>query len=109
MELAGNTALSQNELAERLGLEKSSVSRLVQQLQARGWLKRVPDGADGRVKRLVLSAQGRRVADDVATARRTKFDALLTAIPEAERAGVLTALKTLVQACHTTLEVTHEH
>jgi len=59
-ELAQDAQLSQVELGRRLMLEKSTVSRLVGQLAARGWIQRGRDDRDGRVVLLSLTAAGRQ-------------------------------------------------
>jgi DNA-binding MarR family transcriptional regulator len=49
IDLSEIKAVGQGELAERLHLEKSTISRLVRQLIARGWVGRAPLPNDGRV------------------------------------------------------------
>jgi DNA-binding MarR family transcriptional regulator len=48
-----------SELAQYLGLDVSTVSRQVQQLEQRGLVERSPDPLDGRASLLDLSEQGR--------------------------------------------------
>lgn len=55
MELTEGQLLSQNELAMRLGLEKSTVSRLAKILERRGWLQCSRSEADRRVVQLALT------------------------------------------------------
>ncbi|WP_407564681.1 MarR family winged helix-turn-helix transcriptional regulator [Streptomyces sp. 184] len=47
------------ELAGRLGVEASHVTRQVQQLQKAGYVTRVPDPDDGRAQRIQLTGAGR--------------------------------------------------
>lgn len=56
----------QNEIADALGIEAASLVRALDQLCAAGFLRRDPDGADRRVKRLNLTADGRALADRLA-------------------------------------------
>ena len=98
MELARTERLSQNELAARLVLEKSTVSRLVGGLVARGWVERERDPTDGRAVRLGLTERGARAAAEIGDARRQKFDGVLERIPEEERSAVLEALAVLTEA-----------
>ncbi len=98
MELERREGLSQNELAEWLRLEKSTVSRLVSGLAARGWVERGRDPGDGRMLRLGLTQAGREATGQLAEARRAKFARLLDAIPSEEKDRVLAALDTLVEA-----------
>jgi DNA-binding MarR family transcriptional regulator len=98
MELGRGAPLSQRELGERLRLEKSTVSRLVSQLEARGWAVRGPDDADGRAVRVRLTERGERAASELADARRAKFARVLASIPEEERDRVEHALGVLAEA-----------
>lgn len=100
MELARAAPLSQAELAARLRLEKSTVSRLVGQLAGNGWVARERDPGDGRAVRLRLSERGRKAASELAVARRERFARLLEQIPEDEREPVQRALAVLVEAMH---------
>ncbi|MBT9317137.1 MarR family winged helix-turn-helix transcriptional regulator [Leptothoe spongobia] len=100
MELSNGQSLSQNELSTRLSLEKSTVSRLVKILERREWLQRNRSEADRRVMQLALTKNGQQVAEQLATARREKFDRILSAIPNGQQTVVLNSLKILVEAIH---------
>nr|WP_255603829.1 MarR family transcriptional regulator [Oscillochloris sp. ZM17-4] len=98
LELSRHEPMAQRDLAAWLRLEKSTVSRLVAQLEQRGWLGRARDNSDRRVLLLSLTADGRRIAGELAAARRARFARLLAAIPAAQRDAVTLALTTLVEA-----------
>lgn len=100
MELSRGEPLVQKELAARLRLEKSTVSRLARMLEKRGWVGRTRGLEDRRAVELRLTDAGAAAASNIAEARRTKFTRILEAIPEAERAPVLEALKTLEGAMY---------
>lgn len=51
--------LRPGELAQRLGVEASHVTRTVQQLQRAGYVSRVPDPDDRRAQRIELTDAGR--------------------------------------------------
>jgi DNA-binding MarR family transcriptional regulator len=102
VELAHAAPLSQNDLATRLQLEKSTVSRLVGILESRGWIARARSVQDGRARELRLTDTGQQVAADLAEARRTKFARVFDAIPEEARAAVLESLQILVEAMRET-------
>lgn len=97
-ELHRDGPLRQVELARRLRLEKSTVSRLVGLLADRGWLARAPADEDGRGLRLALTDEGSRAAQRLAEAREARFAALLERIPAGERATVLHAVRRLAEA-----------
>lgn len=97
-ELAGDEGLSQGELGHRLVLEKSTVSRLVIDLERRGWIERRRDAVDGRVLRLHLTEQGQRVSTQIAAARSALFADLAEHLTARERTMVERALEALVRA-----------
>jgi DNA-binding MarR family transcriptional regulator len=50
------------ELAGHLGLERSTVSGLIDRAATRGLVRRTPSASDARVVRVSLSAKGKRIA-----------------------------------------------
>lgn len=54
---------TQQALAASLLMEKSSVSRLLDGLERRGWIRREQDSEDARQKRIMLTEQGIAVQD----------------------------------------------
>lgn len=86
--------ITQSELAEMLELEKPSLGRLLERLEAKGWVRREMDARDRRAKRVFLTSAAetpmrvmRKIAAGVredalsglSTADRDRFvDALLT-------------------------------
>ena len=99
--------LTASDLAKRLRLEKSTVSRLIAQREKRGWVERRPHPKDGRASALYLSEAGRRVAGQVAAARRDKLTLLFDALPKGERTAVIGALSTLTAALDEAVTETH--
>jgi DNA-binding MarR family transcriptional regulator len=97
-ELDRDGPLTQTELARRLRLEKSTVSRLVGQLTSRGWVRRADRAGDARLVWLELTPEGGRAAGELAVARAARFAELLRNIPADRRPAVIDALTTLVQA-----------
>ncbi|MFH8694046.1 MarR family winged helix-turn-helix transcriptional regulator [Streptomyces chartreusis] len=59
-QVADSEPLRPGELAARLGVEASHVTRTVQQLQKTGHVTRVPDPEDRRAQRIELTESGRR-------------------------------------------------
>lgn len=66
MNLRREPGLSQQALAARCFTAKSHISHLLGEMASRGWVKRESDPADGRVKRLVLTPSGSRMAERTA-------------------------------------------
>ena len=79
-----------NELAELLGLDKSSTSGLVDRAQQRGLVRRVPSQLDRRSVRVRLTDQGRELVGDVSALFATDIAAMLAPLP-AEAQTELTA------------------
>jgi DNA-binding MarR family transcriptional regulator len=98
--LAERGGLSQTELGARLPLRKSTVSRLVDQLERRGWARRTVEGSDGRQRTVVLTAAGRQAADEIGGRRATRMARLFDRIPERDRPAVMAALDPFVEAAH---------
>jgi len=109
VELAGGAALSQRELGERLGLEKSTVSRLAAGLEARGCLRRVREPADRRLYRVRLTARGRELAARAVAAGDAHRRALLAALTDAELAALTTGLTALTRALDQTTADRPDH
>lgn len=99
-ELATGPSLNQRELAERVGLSTSTVSRLVDQLVEKRWAERRvdPHGSDTRVRLVTLTPDGTRVAEQVLAARAKRFARLLDAVPTDKRSTVVEALHLLKEA-----------
>lgn len=97
LELSREPGLSQNGLAARLGLEKSTVSRIVTLLERRGWVERTRDKSDTRIVHVHLTRDGRDAAASLAASRRTKFAKVFAAIPSSERNDVVSALGVLIE------------
>ena len=89
--------LTQAELARRLRLDRSVVSRLADVLIERGWLLRERHPHDQRAVQLVLTHAGRRAAARLAGARRAHMATLLDAVPVDEHEAVLHALDVLTR------------
>jgi DNA-binding MarR family transcriptional regulator len=101
-ELRTGPPLNQRDLAARLGLTTSSVSRLVDQLETKSWAQRAvdPESSDSRVRLVVLTDQGHKIADQVLEARAKRFAELLEAVPKEKQSDVLEALTLLKEAAN---------
>jgi DNA-binding MarR family transcriptional regulator len=64
LDQAGGGRLRRVDLAERLDLSQSSVTRMVAPMEKLGWVSRGADPRDARVGYVVLTAAGRRLARD---------------------------------------------
>lgn len=100
LELSLAEALSQNDLAARLQLEKSTISRLVGILEERAWISRTRSLHDRRVIDLRLTDAGRQAAEQLSMARQAKFARLLSALPAEQHPIILEALRLLTEALY---------
>ncbi len=88
----------QHELAELVGLDRSSVARLCSRLEAEGRLKQEPASDDARTRLLHLTAAGQKMAGNIRTASLGRFTRIMEAIPASKRQPLLDALKVLTTA-----------
>src|ERR1700741_1368071 len=70
-----------NELARFLGLDKSSVTGLVDRAERRGLVARVPSTTDRRTVRVALTAHGQELVSDVAAHFEADTAELLGRLP----------------------------
>lgn len=97
-ELDTDQPLSQGELAQRLGLEKSSASRMAADLERKELLVRERDPANRRVYRLRLTDAGRAVHAQIGAEFHDKYVRWVAALTPAERDALLAGLLALVRA-----------
>lgn len=99
--LASEAPLSQQMLAERLQLEKSTLSRLVRDLERRGWVARTRDHRDTRIVQLRLSETGQEVAAELGQHLNTRHAQLLAALTPEEQEALAYGLTALIRAFRT--------
>ena len=58
-----NSGLTQRELSEQLLVVKSNATALLKKMEARGLIRRTPDEADSRIKRLSLTRSGNALVE----------------------------------------------
>ena len=93
--LAKRAPISQQELGAALLLEKSSVTRLVQQLEQRGWLLRERDPGDNRLRLLRLTEEGARVTEHIQQHMHERHADLFERLSPDEQAALLQGLAAL--------------
>lgn len=99
--------VTQRDLQEALGIDKSNVTRLCQRLEASGHLVQEVAVQDRRARILRLTEKGVKLATEVEAASRGRFARLLEGLPREDRAVVLGALERL-SAAAAALEVSGE-
>jgi len=93
--LTERAPISQQELGAALLLEKSSVTRLVQQLEQRGWLLRERAPADNRLRLLRLTEEGARVTEEIHQHMHERHGDLFARLTPDEQAALLQGLAAL--------------
>jgi MarR family transcriptional regulator for hemolysin len=76
---------TQSELAEMLEVEKPTAGRMVDRMEAKGWVERRADGADRRVNRLYLTAEADLIQLRLATIADHTIDDALSRLSPGER------------------------
>ena len=104
-ELESGRPLTQNELGDRLALNKPPVSRLAVAMEARGWIFRERDPMNRRFARISLTDAGTEVAGRVAAHLTAMRAHLLAALTDEEREGLLTGLRGIARV----IELHDEH
>lgn len=91
-------ALTQHELGARLGLEKSTVSRLVDAMAGKDWVEKARDPSNRRYQRVRLTPSGSRAAARIAEAVRRRHARWFDALTAEEREALAVGLGALVRA-----------
>ncbi|WP_455352929.1 MarR family winged helix-turn-helix transcriptional regulator [Streptomyces sp. SYSU K217416] len=86
------------ELAERLGVNPSTAMRMLDRLIAAGLADRQVNPGNRRETVLRLTAEGRRVVEDVTTRRRKEIAAIVERIDPRQRESLIGALNAFTEA-----------
>jgi DNA-binding MarR family transcriptional regulator len=90
-------AMTVTELASRLNIDRTNVSRLCAKMESAGELARRPHPEDGRARLVELTPAGARLAAQVDTASAEHFDAVVARLG-ADASDTLGALEALTRA-----------
>jgi DNA-binding MarR family transcriptional regulator len=86
------------DLAEALGVNPSSATRLLDRLSRGGLIRRTRLRADRRAVRVALSPTGRQLVAEVTQRRRQEVEQLMRALPAEQHQLVVTALHAIADA-----------
>jgi DNA-binding MarR family transcriptional regulator len=92
-----NNQPSMQQLAQRLGLDKSSVTGLVDRAERRGMVRRETDPNDGRGVRVVITPQGREIARQCAAEIREALSAVTEPLSETQRVQLVKTARVVVE------------
>ena len=93
--------MSQSEVADLLEIEKASAGRLIDRMEAKGWLQRRDDVSDRRINRLHLTPEGERLHAAIWPIAEATVDTALGDLSAEERrqlTGLMTRVKAKLQA-----------
>ena len=96
--LASRGPMRPVDLAEALGVDPSTVTRLCDRLSDKRLISRRRHGGDRRVVWLDLSGRGRQLVQAVTDRRRTEIARILTAVPDDQREGLVRAFSAFGRA-----------
>ncbi len=90
--------LRMQELAARLGVVQSTITRILAPLERRGLIRRQPDPDDGRAVQVRLTRAGRSLCTKLRSCSLTFFTQVLDGIPRGDRQEVVRGLTCLTAA-----------
>ena len=99
VEIGRRPGISNKELAEIVGLDKSGISRGVEELVRKGYVNREPSTEDRRCVVLSLTESGQARFDRIENDMHAKFAAVLSQIDPEKQQQVLEALEIYNDAC----------
>lgn len=86
------------QLAQRLGLDKSTLSRTIDGLVNIGLVERLPNPSDRRFTPLVATKQGKAICDSINSEADDYYGRVFKSIPQGKHEAVIRDLSLLVQA-----------
>ncbi|WP_169717047.1 MarR family winged helix-turn-helix transcriptional regulator [Sporomusa acidovorans] len=97
-ETAQESKISVNELATRLNITKSAVSRTVDDLVNKGYLDRNQNPDDRRYVDIILTEKGQKTFQEIELNSRRYFESILEKIPENKRETTLEGIQNFSDA-----------
>lgn len=94
--LARSEGINQSGLAEIIEVERMTLGRMIDRLEAAGLVERRPDASDRRVHRLYLSAKAKPLLDDMVVLANELQDEALDGLSDADR-NTLRSLLTVIK------------
>jgi DNA-binding MarR family transcriptional regulator len=93
--IAADQPLTQTQLGRRTGMDRTTITRFVDRLEALGLAQRQTDAADRRAHALTLTPAGGRALAAAEAAAAAQEDALLAPLNPAERATLIALMARL--------------
>ena len=87
-----------NELSKQMGLAKSTMTRVVNNMVRGGWIERVRDQGDRRLVNVRLTQQGMEMAEKLGASSQEYIERILNHIPEEKISQVVKSLRWIVKS-----------
>lgn len=94
--LFDHDALPLKEIVTRVEVDQGSLSRMVDRLIARGWVRRAADSADRRAVAISLTKEGRRLVPCLAAEADRNEEAFFSGLSSTEREKFLCTIQKLL-------------
>lgn len=91
LKISHNPGTNACEVGRLTGRDKGQITRLVQELEAKGWVRRAPDARDRRVQRLFTTEAGEAIHAQIHAVREAQVRQMLERL-DAEEQATLGAL-----------------
>jgi DNA-binding MarR family transcriptional regulator len=82
-------------LAERMGIDRAAVTRIIDQLEAKNLIRRTPHPTDRRSTVLKLTVQGEEILPKLIAASKATNDSFLKLLPSEEAQALLALVRKL--------------
>jgi MarR family transcriptional regulator, transcriptional regulator for hemolysin len=93
--LSREEGINQTTLAERLEIKPITLTRLIDRMQAAGWVRREADASDRRAQKLYLTPKAAPILDELHTRADAMLAALTVGVPVAARRQLIATLDQL--------------
>lgn len=95
-ELFDEQGLSQDELTQRVYVDKANTARALKKLEDAGFVRRIPDENNGRIKRAFLEPSAMEIEEEFWHIILRWSDIITQNIPEERQAQILEDLKKMI-------------
>lgn len=95
--LSGNEGVSQSDLVNATGIDRSTLADMVARMEAGGLIKRADSKTDARAKSVSLTAKGKKAYDKALPAVSKADDALFSTLAKAKQDALMQGLGGLVE------------
>jgi DNA-binding MarR family transcriptional regulator len=96
--LSKKGSLTMNELSRQMGLAKSTMTRIVNNMVREGWIDQVKDQRDKRLVNVRLTQEGKKMAETLGRSSQEYVQRILKHLPPDKIPQVVESLKWIVKS-----------